>query len=276
MSGENLIVWQSKTVGGVLKYTPRKIDGKAPSSLENVILKPLAAWLESHPCIGARQLGSEKTFYSCLPGDMSEISASLNLLHCLDRYFDETDGSDPVFKSLLCVFREPISTQEEFFQKFWAFAQMTHDLDFLTHGWQEGVGQHVNDENFELCFRGRAVFPATFHPAHPRPARRFGYPGWAHNQSSQFDILRETGQFEDWQRKIRKADSRLEPSGTHNPLLSEKGEQSAAAQMAQLKADAYPFLVRRTEDRRELIANLRARAHAQMAQDVLDYIEQVE
>ena len=275
MSGDELIRWQSPNPENGGKSAPRRIDGRAPSALERMTIRAMSGWLEPHPCIGARLLGTNQTFYACTPGEMQHIDSSLKFLQCLDRYFSETDQSDPIVKSLLVFFPDTIESEQAFFDKFWAFVQNTHDLDFLTHEWDQTVASDTSDPNFELSFRGRAVFPTTFHPHSPRSARRFMYPGWAHNLSSQFGALRTAGSFEDWQRKIRRADAAADPSGVANPLLADSGTASAAAQLAQLEADSYPFIKREPSDREQVKDALLARAHAEGAKDVVDYLNEL-
>ncbi|CAN0533558.1 unnamed protein product, partial [Scytosiphon promiscuus] len=52
------------------------------------------------------------------------------------------------------------------------------------------------------------------------------------NQLRQFEKLREEGKFENWQNTIRKHDSKLDPSGSSNPILVDHGYGSAANQLA--------------------------------------------
>jgi FPC/CPF motif-containing protein YcgG len=238
-----------------------------------MIVRPLAEWLGTHPCIGARILGHSKTFYTCIPGELTTISSALKFLECLDGYFSLTDQNDPIEKSLLVLFHDPIASPHDFFTKFWSFAQVAHDIDSLTHQWDPTVSSDTSDNNFELSFRGRGVFPTTFHPFHERTARRFMYPGWAHNQSSQFRSLRETNQFETWQKKIRQADASTDPSGTHNPLLADTGTVSAATQITQYQTSEYPFVSRNPSDREQVLIGLKARAIHENAKHVSEYLE---
>lgn len=272
MSSTQLIKWQIGT-GDPAKANARRTDGKAPSRLEQMVLRPLAEWLGAHPCIGARKIGHTRTFYSCIPGELTTISSALIFLQCLDEYFALTDSGDPIEKSLLVLFHDPIASPHEFFKKFWSFAQTAHDIDSLTHQWDPLVSSDIADDSFELSFRARAVFPTTFHPCHERTARRLMYPGWAHNQSSQFRALREIEQFEKWQKSIRQADASTDPSGTHNPLLADTGTVSAATQITQYQASEYPFVARIAEDREQLIIGLKARAIQENATEVLEYLE---
>jgi FPC/CPF motif-containing protein YcgG len=237
-----------------------------------MVLRPLAGWLGAHPCIGARKLGLSKTFYSCMPGELTKISSALIFLQCLDEYFAMTDDGDPIEKSLIVFFHDPIATSKDFFEKFWLFAQVAHDLDCLTHQWDPTVSSDISDNGFELSFRGRAVFPTTFHPCHERTSRRFMYPGWAHNQSAQFQVLRDTNQFEKWQRSIRQADASTDPSGKHNPLLADTGVVSAAVQITQYQSSEVPFVSRRATDREQVIINLKARAIHEHSEEVLEYL----
>ncbi len=241
-----------------------------------MVLRPLAGWLGAHPCIGARKIGLSRTFYSCIPGELTKISSALVFLKTLDEYFTASDPGDPIEKSLLVLFHDPITTPEDFFNKFWSFAQTAHDLDSLTHEWDSTVSNKISDDTFELSFRGRAVFPTTFHPCHNRTARRFMYPGWAHNLSSQFQALRDSNQFEKWKRSIRQADASTDPSGIHNPFLADTGTISAATQITQFEASDYPFISRMPADREQILASLKARAIRESASEVIEYVSSLE
>jgi FPC/CPF motif-containing protein YcgG len=249
-----VIGWQGPSPTG--RFSPRRSDGKSLLRIEKVVGDCLAAFLSTHSCIGARELGASHGFFFSVYPDMTSVESAALMIQDLDTYFQQTDVGEQIVKSLICVFTEPCFSEKEFADKFWAFAQVLHDVDSLTHDWDQSVSSDTENPAFELSLRGRAIFPATLHNNHSRPMRRFMYPAWAMNQSSQFEALRRTGDFDDWQRKIRKADSRIDPSGAPNPLLADHGTASAAAQLGQMALVSYPLQCRSARDRSQTATRL--------------------
>lgn len=244
MSGTNngprggLITWQGPSASG--RYSAKRLDRSALISIERFIGSCLSGFMDSHPCIGARLLGSDKSFYYSVYKDMYSIESACYLLDDIKAYYAKSDNIN-IVKTMLCIFTDPINSKEDFSTRFWKFMQLVVDIDSLQHPYDSTISSDPADQNFELSFCGRAAFPTTIHPAHDRTARRFAYPGWALNQSSQFGALRADGSFEDWQRKIRAADAAIDPSGQPNPLLVDHGDGSAASQLGQVVLPEYPF-----------------------------------
>jgi FPC/CPF motif-containing protein YcgG len=196
---------------------------------------------------------------------MRTVETALKLLEDIEQYYSLSDTADSVLKSFLCIFTEKIRSPEHFSDLFWAFMQTVHDIDSLTHAYDPSVSSDPSLPNFELSFRGRAAFPTSLHSASPRLARQYAHPGWALNQSAQFNSLRTQGLFEDWQRKIRNVDSKFDPSGLPNPLLVDHGAGPAGAQLGGVRMDRYPFVARRIDDRPMVVSGLIARAIAEEA-----------
>jgi FPC/CPF motif-containing protein YcgG len=248
---------------------PAKLRGGRILQIEKFVGSTLEGFLSSHPCIGARHLASDSSFFYAVYGKMVSMETSFQFLLDIDQYFTLTDDGDKVRKSMLCIFLDPISSQQDFSSKFWQFAQTTHDLDSLTHQYAADVSSDPDHIDFEISFRSRAIFPTTLHPAHERAARRYQYPGWALNQTSQFNELRSQGQFEVWQRKIRAADSSLDESGVPNPLLADTGTGSAANQIAALEEGRYPFSLSTQANRKFTLSKLKDKAKDEEVSEAL-------
>jgi FPC/CPF motif-containing protein YcgG len=217
--------------------------------------------MSSHPCIGARSLAADKRmFYYAVYPDMRTVESAVLLLDDIEQYYELTDGGDPILKSLLCIFTEDVENSQHFASLFWAFLQTVHDVDSLTHEYDPTVSSDPSAPTFELSFRGRAAFPTTLNPAGRRDARKYAYPGWALNQSAQFNELRAQGAFEDWQRKIRALDAKFDRSEVSNPLLVDHGQGSPGAQLGGVRMDNYPFVARTVEDRPQVANALVAKA----------------
>lgn len=249
-----LIRWAgpSKTGG----YAPARLDGLRLLHIEKFIGTYLAGFMSGHPCIGARSLASERTgFYYAVYRDMRSVETAISVLDDIETYYKHSDDAcGPVLKSFICIFAEVVESPEQFANLFWPFMQTVHDIDCLTHDYDAAVSSDPSSEAFELSFRGRAAFPTSLHPASQRTARRYAYPGWALNQSAQFNELRARGEFDDWKRKIRTVDAKFDPSGTSNPLLADHGEGSPGAQLGGIAMERYPFIAR-TADERPAVAN---------------------
>ena len=89
---------------------------------------------------------------------------------------------------------------------------------------------------FSFSFAGRAFFVVGLSPGGERWARTFPWPTLAFNAHSQFEQLRETGQFERIQAVIRDRDRELE--GDLNPNLSNFGEHTEARQYSGREVEA--------------------------------------
>lgn len=255
-------------IGGLLGFRgssddPVKLGQGRVTSFERHVGGLIHAFTSGHPCIGARQLGPKGRLYFALYPSMSGVASAMAFLRDLDDYFKVTDSGDPIFKSFVAIFWEPIPSASDFAAKFWEFAQLLNRIDALTSEYDPSISADPTDPTFELSLKGRAIFPATLHPAHPRPARCFTYPAWAMNQSAQFGRLREDGIFETWQKKIRAADIALDPSGMPNPLLADHGDASAAAQLGQMPLKNYPFQAYQNISRQENLNSLLAQARSE-------------
>lgn len=211
----------------------RQVDGQGVGLRQKWLAQTLVGFSKSHPCMGARAAaGSDGLFLSVL-GDMSSVASAFFFLQDLEDYFSISDDLDPKKKSLAVAFlEEPIETQDEFALKYWCFAQTLHDIDCLRFPWDGQVSNDVNSPDFELSLCGRAIFTTTLNPQNPRFARKFGFPVWVINQHTQFNHLREIGRFSSWQKSIREADAKIDPSGESNPILVDHGYGSAAKQLA--------------------------------------------
>jgi hypothetical protein len=71
------------------------------------------------------------------------------------------------------------------------------------------------------------------------------------NQLSQFNYLRQEGMFTKWQQRIRDLDSKFDPSGQPNPILTDHGEETSAYQLAGSKLEEMTFTLRETVQERE-------------------------
>ncbi len=183
---------------------------------------------------------------------MRSVESAFNFLQDLAEYYEISDELDPLTKSCAIAFyAEPIYSQEDFARRYWSFAQLLHDIDCQTYSWDGSVSDDIDSDEFELSLCGRAVFTTTLNPQSPRFARKIAWPVWVMNQTEQFNHLRRTGKFTNWQTRIRDLDSKFDPSGEPNPILVDHGYGSAADQLAGSKLETLDFVTRRTSDEKE-------------------------
>lgn len=255
----------------------KNVSGGRVSLLEKNIGESFGHFCKGHVCIGAKRALAEHRVYFGLYDQMEGVSTALSVLKDLDQYFALTDHDpDPfrqeVLKTCALIFTGFVGDQDSFAARFWSFAQLLHDVDQLSHPWDSEVDSDPSSPHFEFCLRSRAIFTTTLNPANPRFARKFGYPAWVMNQTSQFNALRAmpSGQhteFDSWQRKIRAADTSLDPSGTHNLILTNHGQASAATQLAGSTFPGLDFKVRESAERSTIREALAEQAKREGAGD---------
>lgn len=260
------------------KGNPRPIDKRKPRPLERLLAKTIKGFSEGHPCIGAkRAMANQKTYMSVIP-DMTTVESAITLLADFATYCSLTDHGDDVVKTLIVVATGThVVSQEDYANKHWEFAQLLHDLDGLLCHYDDTVSMDPVSDSFEFSLNSRAVFTTTLNPHSPRVSRRFPYPAWVMNQTSQFNALREAGEFSKWQDKIRKVDAELDPSGTHNLILSDSGYASAFDQLAGSKPSNVGFEPRYTsQERRWALEDVKSRAIMEYAPgEVMDWLDNV-
>lgn len=231
----------------VAKY----IDGTKVGHREKLIARTFAEFCLSHPCQGARLAIAKGGVYLSVLRDMSSVESAFDFLTDLREYYKVSDSLVPTEKSFAVAFyAEPVSTQHDFAEKYWKFVQTLHDIDCQRCDWDASVSSDWRDAKFELSLAGRAVFTTTLNPQNPRFARKFIYPIWVINQLSQFNHLRETGMFTKWQQRIRDLDSKFDPSGQPNPILTDHGQASSAGQLAGSSLAEMTFEYRATQAER--------------------------
>lgn len=229
---------------------PEVVGGGLPTRLEKHTCYGFRGFAQHHPCIGARAVMNNGNFhYSVLP-DMESVLSAIEVIRIIEEYLALTDAVEDPIKTLALIFVDTAGSPREYAQKYWQFLQLVHDVDAINHDWDPSVSSDISAPDFELSLCGRAMFTTTLNPASDRAARRSMYPVWVCNQIRQFDQLRHKGMFGTWQKKIREADSELDPSGKPNPILADHGTASAAGQLAGHPYPELKFQVRKTKEER--------------------------
>ena len=250
---------EGREFGGVLILdhagglaNPRHISGDEPTTLENWLGQLLIGFARRHVCIGARSVSGKADVASATAGpmyfgvypDMASVGAAMMFLDDLEQYYALSDPQDDIVKTFVAVFpASEVTSQTDFALQYWRFAQHLVDISAQTFPWDLTCSSDPTAQNFELSLAGRAVFTTTLNPHSPRTARRFTYPAWVMNQTQQFNSLRAKGDFQKWQTRIRAADAKLDPSRQSNPILTDHGYSSAAAQLPGSDVSPCPLRV---------------------------------
>ena len=223
------------------------IDGSRVTPIEKHICVNFQNKIRTHVCLGAKGL-SEKdgrkdvNFYALVLKDINSYTSALNLLIELEEYYKSTDDDDLVMKTCAVAFFQKSVSREEYEEIFWSYIQKLHDLERVLFSWPEGYSLHPRSGDFEFCLAGRPVFPVALGWMQERTSRDFSYACWAVNQISQFETLREKGEFENWQKKIRTADATLDRSRVANPNL----DLPNIDQISGFPAPTEPYTVRQS------------------------------
>lgn len=212
--------------------------GKRPPALTEFVHDELRALILNgrFPCFGAKSAFRLGTYRFGLYGDMESPAAIAGLARDLFTFAAERTAMDSTFTTFLASFAGPTLPDERAFERqLWATLQALHDADAPHHAWDPRVSDDPQDPLFSFSFAGTAFFVVGLHAASSRAARRFAWPTLVFNAHEQFDELRESGRFPQFQRVIRQAEETLQ--GTINPMLADYGARSEATQYSGRKVE---------------------------------------
>ncbi|MBC7309869.1 MAG: YqcI/YcgG family protein [Tetrasphaera sp.] len=177
------------------------------------------------PCLGARSVFRRNAAQIHVFPSMKGISIDV-LGQKLRQFAAAHDGGEEL-ASFVAVFREPVATTEEDFERnLWGVLRQLHDHD--DQPWAEDVSQDPDDPEFAFSFAGTPYFIVGLHPAASRIARQAPVTTIVFNLHRQFERLRTEGTFERMRDAIRRRDERLQ--GDINPMMDDYGTSSAARQ----------------------------------------------
>ncbi len=133
------------------------------------------------------------------------------------------------YATCIAIFRGPVMENEQQFEScLWRQLAMLNRLDAERFDWDPSVSSDPRDPMFSFSFAGQALYVIGMHPGSSRLARRFRWPTLVFNPHEQFERLRTDGKWKRMQQTIRERDKQLQ--GTINPMLSDFGDRSEAAQ----------------------------------------------
>jgi FPC/CPF motif-containing protein YcgG len=189
------------------------------------IREQFRSWILSadYPCVGAKAAfnsnSHEVHIYSQLLHSTGEVAADL-------RSFAKSDKPEE-YATFIAIFRNSTpSSEPEFEQQLWQQLQRLHEID--DEKWDASVSSDPRDPHFSFSFAGQAFYVIGIHADSSRLARRFPWTTVVFNPHEQFERLRGDGKWKRMQQTIRERDKQLQ--GSINPMLSDFGERSEAAQ----------------------------------------------
>lgn len=97
----------------------------------------------------------------------------------------------------------PASSEKDFIVYFYLLMKNLHEQNKLHYEWKTNVPSHTDDPNFAFSLLGRSYFLVYFHPHASTEHRKAPKAMVAFNDSSMFDILRESGGYARLQKKTR-------------------------------------------------------------------------
>ena len=187
-------------------------------------------------CLGARSALRRRAYRFGLYPALGCPRSAAGLARDLFKFVQETPAFDGELSTYIASFEGPVVADEPSFEAhLWSTLQYLHDADALYHAWDGSVSDDPDDSHFSFSFAGSAFFVVGLHAASSRAARRFAWPTLAFNPHNQFEKLKSEGLFERFQTTIRSAERALQ--GDVNPMLSEFGDRSEAAQYSGRKVD---------------------------------------
>ena len=179
---DRLLVWP----GGA--PAPALAD-RVHGALRALVLDP------EFPCIGARSALNQSSYRFAMYDELGSAEASAGLARDLFTFVAEQDSIEGEFTTFIAAFDAPKAIDaQEFERLLWAQLANLHEVDGVA--WDPEVSSDPRDPTFSFSFAGRAFFVVGLSPAGERWARTFPWPMLAFNAHSQFEQLREAGQFE--------------------------------------------------------------------------------
>ena len=181
------------------------------------------------PCVGAKTALNKDNISVFRYGDMNSTARDTDLLTNIYSFTESFNIDTDMYSSFVAVFDETREMSEVCFENaLWSKLQSLHDVDSKLHGWDRSVSANPNDDNFSYSLGGQAFFVIGLNPHSSRKSRQFQYPAIVFNLHSQFERLRERGEFEQIRSHIHQRDERF--CGSKNPMLKDHGEDSEALQ----------------------------------------------
>ena len=204
--------------------TVSAINHPLASAFQTFVRDPL------FPCVGAKAALSKEQMTFVIARDITSAWDDLEIHAQVRALVDLYRQNRAPFRSLAVIFEDNTVPDELAFEQYlWERLQSLSDKDvWLGQERDARVAHDPKHPEFSLSFGGEAFFIVGLHPQASRPARRFIRPTMIFNLHDQFELLRETNQYEKLRASILDRDIKI--AGNINPMLAKHGEVSAARQ----------------------------------------------
>ena len=181
---------------------------------------------QDFPCVAAKSSLATGGMQIIVAGDLRDETSDERILHAL-RTGPLRSPEPPHLISTVVLFpRTPRLSERTFESHLWTFLQTLHAAD--RRAWDPAVSSDPQSPKFAMSIGGHAYFVVGLHPGSSRLSRRAPIAALAFNPHAQFRRLKEDGRYERLRQVVRDRDIVLQ--GNANPMLSEHGKASEAAQ----------------------------------------------
>ncbi len=225
-----------------------RVSGAAACPRHTLGLTQLHSYLSDirYPCIGARAAVKRDALCGQVYPGMADSSSVAALHEALTLFADDLKRCQHNFMTFAALFEGPELASEVHFERvLWEHLQALHDYDAPRNAWDPAVASDPESPSFSFSIAGCAWFIVGLHPHASRQSRRFSMPALIFNAHSQFNALRQLGNYGPMQVAVRSRE--IAYSGSVNPVLSDFGTQSDARQYSGVNVDAdwkCPLIVR--------------------------------
>ncbi|MGB3468628.1 MAG: guanitoxin biosynthesis heme-dependent pre-guanitoxin N-hydroxylase GntA [Cyclobacteriaceae bacterium] len=187
------------------------------------------------PCIGAKQAITAGDYQLGIYDDLGTVESAEKLAKDLTEYIDVVKKSGSSFMTMIAVFNQERLSESIFETLLWRQLYFLKRYDPDRSKSVAGISDDPNDENYCYTFNNEGFYVVGMHANASRDARMFPYPAMAFNLHSQFEELREGGNYDRMKEIIRKRDKQLQ--GSINPMLSDFGNGLEAPQYSGRQVD---------------------------------------
>lgn len=192
---------------------------------------------KNFPCVAARASSGNMNGNIMVADSISCPKDDDRILKFIYDFVDEYRNSAKGFSSLAIIFKSPQPGTEDLFDQFmWQRLQALSILDAHKFGYDKRVNNDPVNANFSFSLKEEAFFIIGLHKASSRVARQFKYPTLVFNPHAQFEVMKQTDQYNKMQKIVRKRD--LSFSGSINPMLQNYGTESEVYQYSGKQYDA--------------------------------------
>lgn len=186
---------------------------------------------DGYPCLMARSVIRKSKATVKVFGRFDDFENVQRLQNEIGKFIRHS-GEDR-YVSFIALFKDDKwYSEQEFEQLLWDRLALISDSKTT---WNPQVSSDPEDTHFSFSAEGEAFYVVGMHPGSSRNARKSPVPCLVFNPHQQFEELRNGGNYDIIQKKIRNRDLKLQ--GSVNPMLKNFGEGSEASQYSGRQVD---------------------------------------